>query len=117
MKKVLLVFMVLIILTPTISIAQTSEIGDACDQAKRDANEDANRVLWYGGGCLFGIFAVGAAYVIEPSPPATRLIGKSSEYVAVYTDCYIAKKKSIRGMSALGGCALFLAIYSLVLLL
>ncbi|MCD6531997.1 hypothetical protein J7K99_06115 [bacterium] len=94
----------------------------ACTDAKLDAQIDINTTLWMGAGCLFGLLGVGAAYVIEPSPPASRLLGKSAEYVAIYTDCYKEEGKSIQTKAALKGCvvgtlvawALYLALSPLI---
>jgi len=77
---------------------------DACTQAKMDAQADTNKTMWMLGGCLFGLLGVGAAYVLEPSPPASRLVGKPSEYVAYYTDCYRDEAKRIRTKGAWLGC-------------
>ena len=73
-----------------------------------------------GVGCLFGLLGIGAAYAIEPSPPASRLIGKSSDYVAIYTDCYKDEGRSIQTKAAVKGCvvgalvqlALYLALFA-----
>ncbi len=57
-----------------------------------------------GGGFLFGLLGVGAAYVITPSPPAMQLLGKSSEYVAAYTDAYVRAAKGVQTSNAWIGC-------------
>ena len=36
---------------------------------------------WILGGFCCGIFGIGGAYLIEPSPPMHMLMGKSTEYV------------------------------------
>jgi len=48
--------------------------------------------------------------ILEPSPPATRLLGKSDEYVAVYTDCYREEGKKIQTKNALTGCLVGMAV-------
>ncbi len=82
------------------------ELADACVQAKMDAQADVNETMWFVIGCLLG-FPIGwpiLPMVIEPSPPATRLIGKSPEYVATYTQCFKEEGKRIQQNQALMGC-------------
>jgi hypothetical protein len=44
------------------------------------------------------------SYVYQPSPPANRLLGKSSEYTAFYTDAYKDAAKKIQTKWAWTGC-------------
>lgn len=105
------VFAVLVLLIPlTMLNAQEGDIASACQQAQIDVRTDVNGTLWLGAGCLFGIFGVGAAYLIEPSPPAMRLMGKSPQYVAAYTDCYKSEGKTIQGKKAITGCLIGVAV-------
>ena len=52
---------------------------------------------WLLGGFLCGIFGVGGAFLIEPSPPVHFLIGKNSEYIMGFTQSYksASKKKNL----------------------
>ena len=103
LSKIFILFLSLCIATfPMLANAQ--EMGQAIMQAQMDAAVDVNGCLWMGGGFLFGIFAVGAAYVIEPSPRAARLLGKSPEFVAAYTDAYRQKAKGIQVTNSVIGC-------------
>jgi len=103
MKKSLCVLILLSLLTlPVVTLAE--EAGDACPQAQIDAERNVNGILWFGAGCLFTLLGVGAAYLIEPSPSAIGLLGKSPEYVAVYTDCYKDQGRSIQTKNAWLGC-------------
>lgn len=83
--------------------AQQSQL-DACTQATMDAKNDTPGALWFGAGCLLNFWGLGAAYIIEPSPSAMKLMGKDAEYVAIYTDCYKDAGKSIQTSKALTGC-------------
>jgi len=118
-KLVLILFAVVLLasVNPVIAQEGVGETSDICQRAKLDAQADVNKMLWFGAGCLFGIFGLGAAYIIEPSPPATRLLGKPPEYVAVYTDCYRDEGKRIQTKNALVGCligeAAVLIIYAI----
>ena len=118
-KLVFVLFAVVLLasVNPVIAQEGVGETSDICQRAKLDAQADVNKMLWFGAGCLFGIFGLGAAYIIEPSPPATRLLGKPPEYVAVYTDCYRDEGKRIQTKNALVGCligeAAVLIIYAI----
>jgi len=106
MKRVLIVLAVVVALSPLGLLAQLPVATDACAQAQMDAQADVNETMWFFAGCLFGVLGVGAAYVIEPSPPASRLIGQPPDYVAIYTDCYKDKAKSIQTSASMKGCVL-----------
>lgn len=76
----------------------------ACEAAETRARNDTNGTLWFAAGCLLGVLGLLGAYVIEPSPPATALVGQDEEYVAVYTDCYQETAGGIQQKQALYGC-------------
>ena len=90
---------------PFVTFAQQNSVqAEAIVVAERDAQADVNKGLWFLGGCLSGVVVPMIAYGVELPPPVTRLLGKSPEYVAFYTDAYKAKAKTLRVKSALGGC-------------
>jgi hypothetical protein len=103
-KKLLLIVSVLMVFYPVLAVAQTNETQKACVQAKADAKREINGSLWLAGGCLIGLLAVGAAYLMEPSPPSSKLLNKSPEYVAAYTNCYVEEGRSIQTSNAVKGC-------------
>ncbi len=98
---------------------QRTTVIDAKTAAEYDAEDDVNTAIWLAAGGVLGVVgnlplgavAIGGAYVYQPMPPAERLLGKSAEYVTVYTDAYKAKSRSLRliaaGKGALGGSAVF----------
>ena len=94
-----------------VKIAEASK--DPCIQAAIDAQNDVNGALWYGAGCLFGILGLGASYVIEPNPNAFKFVGKTSDYVSVYTGCYRIEAKKIQQTKARNGCLTYVAAYLL----
>ena len=59
---------------------------------------------WLVGGFLCGIFGVGGAFLIEPSPPAHFLIGKNSEYIMGFTQSYKSAEKKKNLTYASIGC-------------
>ena len=100
-----LLMAVLIFNTPFVAFAQQHSLqAEAIIAAEQDAQNDVNTGLWFLGGCLGGVVGVIIAYAVEPAPPATRLLGKSPEYVAFYADAYKDKAKARQTVSATGGC-------------
>lgn len=96
----------LVTMTPVLAQAQQDHLrlvqarSDA-EQARLDGRRDAdaavNKPLWFAAGCLGGGIVVSIiASVYEPDPPATKLLGKSPEYIAAYTDTYRAEAKSLQ---------------------
>ena len=98
---------------PFVTFAQQSSLqAEAIVAAERDAQNDVNKGLWFLAGCLGNIPGIIVAYAVEPTPPATRLLGKSPEYVAFYTDAYREKAKKLQTNSAWGGCVVFAIVYT-----
>ena len=64
--------------------------------AEQDAESDAKKVTWFFIGFLGNILGVLIASIYEPTPPASRLLGKSPEHAALYTDSYKTKGRSIQ---------------------
>jgi hypothetical protein len=91
----------------------------ATAEAIADAHADTNGTLWYFAGCLLGVIGILIAYVSEPSPPPARMMGKSPEYLAIYTNTYKAEARSIQGRSAIYGTltavAVIVVIYIIVI--
>lgn len=114
-----LVLMFSLLLTPLAQ--QNSVLIEAIAAANADANKDVNKLLWFGSGCLvtgvafllkpngYVVFPLGlVGYLYVPNPPPSRLIGKSSEFVDIYTKTYIRKRGQVQanlmGAGCLGGC-------------
>ncbi len=80
--------------------------------AERDAEADSKQLLWIGGtfllgvvgNCVLGSVGLLGAVLYEPTPPASRLLGKSPKYVLVYANAYHAKTRRIQVRSAVLGC-------------
>lgn len=75
----------------------------ATAEAVNDAHADTNGTLWFFAGCLLGVIGILIAYVSEPSPPPARLMGKSPEYLAIYTNTYKSEARSAQGRAAIWG--------------
>lgn len=91
-----------------------SSQASAMADGERDAAADTNNVAWLAVGCLVGVLGVLIGYVMEPSPPPTRLLGKSPEYVASYTQSYKYAGKQIQGKKALVGCLVGTAVGTVI---
>lgn len=104
--QVLVLFMaVLIFSTPTIAFAQqNSELADAVATAEQDAKADVNQRAWGVVGFLCGAYTVAVAFTMQPPPPASRFVGKSPEYIRIYTQTYKAKVRSRQTGPAVLGC-------------
>ena len=69
---------------------------DAQLRAEQDAESDAKKITWFFIGLLGNILGVLIASIYQPAPLASRLLEKSPEYTALYTDSYRAKSRSIQ---------------------
>ena len=100
----ILVF-VMAVLVFSMSIAafaqQNSELFKAVSAAEQDAKAEVNQFEWWGSGCML-VGVIQASKVSQPSPE--RFVGKSPEYVEVYTQVYKAKVKNLRLSAAVPGC-------------
>ena len=97
---------------PFLGISQITEQTVAESNAEEDAEADINKPLWFGAGCISLGWAVGWLLlqetmqpgIISITPPASRLLGKSPEYVAYYTDAYKLKIQRLKlKWAAIGG--------------
>lgn len=68
------------------------------------AADRTNGTVWFIGGCLGTVLTLLLAQVMDPTPPASALIGKSDEYVAQYSDTFVEEVKSKRTKNAIYGC-------------
>ena len=113
MKDIITLFLLVLFVSST-SIAQyITPISDQ-QQAIRDAERDAKLAdtqIWALAGCGFGIWGIAAAYAITPAVPALKLLGKSPEYTAFYTETYRQKVKAERTRQAGLGCLVAGAAY------
>ncbi|MBC8484844.1 MAG: hypothetical protein H8D45_02235 [Bacteroidetes bacterium] len=114
-KSLSLLLALFIVVLPLLAQQADNPIYDA----ERQAMLDVDKTLWLAIGCLIGFVGVAVGYLIEPKPPQSALLGKSPEYVAVYTDAYQKKAKSIQGTQALYGCiantVAWVAVYVLLI--
>ena len=91
-------------------LAQMDDITAGRVAGAQAARASTNGTLWLAIGCIGGLIGVVVAYVVEPQPSATMLLGKSPEYVAAYTDAYRATGKSVQTSKAWTGCIVWTAV-------
>ena len=106
---------------PFVTFAQQNSMeAQIMADAASDANKDVNKPLWFGTGCLlsgllflpmpgwYSCFlppiGLTGTYFYRPDPPLARLIGKSPEYVTIYTSTYKSKRGGIQARWASAGC-------------
>ncbi len=120
---ILIVLMLMSILGSNFALQATAQQNatfvDAKTAAEYDAEDDVNTAVWIAAGGVLGVIgalplgaaAIGGAYVYQPVPRVERLLGKSAEYVTVYTEAYKTKSRNLRLVAAvkgsLGGSAVF----------
>ncbi len=100
---IITVFMSLLIFVTPI-FAQSGEIMKGRVDGEQAARANVNGTLWLAVGCLGGLLGIAVAYIYEPSPSATLLLGKSPEYFSAYTDSYKMTAKKIQTNKAWTGC-------------
>lgn len=92
------------LLYPIATHAQMTEVQQAEADARRDVSQDVSTISWGIGGFFCGVCAVAYVYIDKPQVPASRLVGKSAEYVSFYTDTYNREVRKSRGQAAMIGC-------------
>ena len=99
-------FMAMLVFSmPLVSLAQqTSVQAEAVAAAEADAEADTNKSFWFIIGCFGNLLGLVYANYDVPSAPASRLLGKSPEYVAFYSDAYVLKAKKLQTDYAVRGC-------------
>lgn len=105
---------VLVSSMPVVTLAQqNSELAEAITAAEQDAKADINQGTWGVVGFLCWP-AVIVAFTMQPPPPASRFVGKSAEYIRIYTQTYKAKVRNRQAGPALLGCLAGNLVYALV---
>ena len=137
---------ILIFSLPSGTLAlEKTEMAVAIADARRDAVVNVNGPLWFGTGCLFCIATVyisefpPCSFLLEPnrasllpipmpmvgivgtyfyqsSPPTSRLIGKSPQYVRYYTKTYKKRIGELRAKWASAGVVGGIVLFSTVTL-
>lgn len=100
----LLLMLATTLLYPIAIHAQMTEVQQAEADARRDVSQDVSAISWGIGGFFCNVCAVAYVYISKPQVPASRLVGKSPEYVSFYTDTYNREVRKKRGQAAMIGC-------------
>ncbi len=87
---------------------ESSAVEATYQQALLDARNDAETLTkdlnWFFGGFCCGIFGPLYAVLDTPNVPSNRLLGKSPEYVEMFTNEFQAKAKIKRIRLSMIGC-------------
>jgi len=102
--KIYLAIAMSLIVFATPILAQQGEIMKGRMDGEQAARSNVNGTLWLAVGCVGCVVGLAMAYIYEPNPSATLLLGKSPEYVAAYTDGYKSAAKSVQTNRAWIGC-------------
>ena len=87
----------LIFSIPFVALAQQYSVqAEAIAAAQRDATASTDPTFWFIVGCFGNVLGLIYANYATPSISASRLLGKSPEYVAFYSDAYKMKAKQIQ---------------------
>jgi hypothetical protein len=111
-KGIAVVLVALMFSIPVASVLHAQDTGTACMEAERQARSDISGMTWFLIGCVAGPIGYLIA-MSEPNPPSTFLLGKSPEYVALFTSCYRAAGKSIKTKNALYGCLVAVGVQAI----
>jgi len=116
-KRFITILLAFVMLVSPVILNASQDASSAIIAADKDVKTNTNGLLWLGAGCMFGLLGVGAAYIMEPSPKASSLLGKSPEYVAAYTDEYKLRGRTIQTRYAWAGTFIRITIYGVYFLL
>ena len=86
------------------NVAPNSIEVQAINDAERDASAHLNKLLWFTTGFSLPVIGIFLSQRNQRSIPGARLLGKSPEYVAFYTNAYRIKMKKLRFNWSLIGC-------------
>ena len=92
-------------------LAQQDEFTAGSIAGAQAGRTTTNGTMWLAVGCLGGLVGVVVAYIYQPTPPATQLLGKSPEFIAAYTDSYKASARSSQASKAWIGCVVSTLAY------
>ena len=84
--------------------SRSSDAATAMVDAQMDASSNSQFIWFLPGLCCFypGIIGFLFAVLLEPDPPVTRFVGKSAEYIIIYTSEYkrLVKKSRVKASCA-----------------
>ena len=110
MTKQLTACVLICLIFTSMSLAQNQPVDldnlmriKALEDARRDAKSDYNALFYIGVGCCTGVFGLIYEYAEEPEIKTARLMGKSPEYIEIYSAEYyrIARRRQL-GYTAAG---------------
>ena len=103
MKTLAFILILTTLFTTIPCSAQSGLAAQAVIDARRDAGKDVNKIQWLALGCCFNGITHAAATIMTPDIPINRFMGKSPEYVFLYSQEYQRKARSLRNKYTLIG--------------
>lgn len=103
---VIFITLFVLVMSQTASAQQISEVQQATEDARRDAELNVSPVAWGSAGFVCSFFAPIYAYLALPEVPVGALLGKSPAYVDAYTQVYHQNVTRRRLQAAVIGCAI-----------
>ncbi len=113
LSRVVAIFLCALLLAIPV-LCQQAEIAN---QARADAQRNVTGGTWLLIGILLGALGYLVAMLVSPKAPAAVLIGKSADYVAIYTQTYEEEGKRIQMRSAMTGCLIGTGVQAAAVLL
>ena len=104
MKFIAGLLTVLVLIGSFNPVLAQEEKQNASEDAKIDAQADVSPILWFVAGFGCGVCGIAAPYVLKPTVPVDRLIGKSPEYMVLYTQEYQRRVRREQAERAALGC-------------
>lgn len=105
-KNILKISAYIGILLSTFPFSLFSQIDSvACEAGKKDAELYVSGTNWFVTGLVLGPLGLLMANSAE-APKFTNFAGKSSEYIAAYTECYQKAARAKKSREALRGCVI-----------
>lgn len=113
MRILICVVLVVRMLAGSFSVVMADMIQSAYNDARRDAIHDTS-FNWIFAGVCCNIYGIAAAAIVNTAPPAHLLLGKSPEYINIYTQTYKHERRNRQMTLAAfgsGGCCIgYLAV-------
>ena len=105
MKRTIYVLLVIFVMFGSFTVpALAGDRDQGWADGERDAQAQTGKPAWVVIGCFTGGVSYMYPDVFPYNVPQSRLVGKSPEYIAAYTDGFLQKRKEIiHSGSCIGG--------------
>jgi hypothetical protein len=94
-----------------VQITQNNSVNEFAMGKLKGESDSKGQPLWFLAGLGCGIIGVGVAFLVKPNPPASSLLGQSSDYVLGYSEGYRNKGREKNTTYACIGWGVWIVIY------